>query len=342
MSSEIIHYNVMLNEGDNDLQKFYNKLRLDVDSPFIDRYRLLPHYLNLEPYFIKITPLSKPLESDKSFNMSFEDVCNRRAISLLNTGKLINIFWSGGLDSTTALISLLSNCKDKGQIRILSTYSSILESGYFYDTFLKSYNSKFDVTQTVKEYNENEIYLTGGNGNQLFTTGNMHIEDFVKDNNDLQKPYKDVVDPKKYEFYESAILKSPKPIKTYEDFLWFESFAFKWEHQRYDILMRYEKPKNIKKYLDKFMAFFYTNEFEQWSIDNNEQQYNPKNFINTTKLPMRKYILKQLGDKSLDYVNNKKTGPSLFLPPVYKFTYITTDFEVHYRNEYKYEGKSYK
>jgi hypothetical protein len=329
MSVEIIHYNAKLNTGDTALHKFYNKLRLDTDSPFIDRYRILPHYLNLKPYFLKISPLSKPLESDKSFKMSFEDVCNERAISLLKTNKIINIFWSGGLDSTVALLSLISNCNDINQIRILATYSSILESGYFYDTFLKPYNSRFNVTQTVKKYNENEIYLTGGNGNQLFTTGNMHIKDSVRNYNDLQKPYKDIVNPEKYEFYEPAIMKSPKPIKNYEDFLWFESFAFKWEHQRYDILMRYEKPKNIKKYLDKFLSFFYTSKFEQWSIDNNEQQHDTKNFITTTKLPMRKYIFKQLGDKSLDYVNNKKISPSMFLEFFYKFKYITTDFEVH-------------
>jgi hypothetical protein len=313
----------MLNNEENDLKKFYNKFRLDTDSPFIDRYELIPHYLNLIPY-------SKPLQSDKSFNLTFEDICNKRAISLLKTNKIINIFWSGGLDSTVALLSLISNCNDTNQIRILATYNSIFESGYFYETFLKPFNTIFNVIPPKKNFNENEIYITGGPGNQLFKTGGMSVNDFVKDQNDLLKSYKDVVDPEKYEFYEPAILKSPRPIKTYEDFLWFEGFAFKWEHQRYDILLRYLTPNNIKEYLEKFIGFYYTKEFEQWSIDSNEQQYDINNFFKTTKLPMRKYIYKQLGDRSNDYVNNKKVGPSLFLLPIFNFKYITTDFNVHY------------
>jgi len=326
MNPEITHYSIRMNTKETELQKFYSKLKLDTVQPFIDRYQVLPHFFNIKPF-------SKPLESNKFFNMTFEDICNMRATSLLNTNKVINIFWSGGLDSTTALISLLSNCKDKNQIRILATYSSIFESGYFYDTFLKPYNTIFDVTHNIKVIDDNEIYLTGGNGNQLFSTGSFNIEDYVKNEKHLQCSYKDIVEPEKYEFYEPALVKSPKPIKTYEDFLWFESFAFKWDHQRFEVLLRYLKPKNIKKYIDTFTGFYYIKEFEQWSIDNNEQQHDTKKLFTTTKMPMRKYISKHLGEKVNDYVNNKRIGPSLFLPFYKTFKYITTDFEVHYVNE---------
>jgi hypothetical protein len=326
---ELIHYNAKFNTGETELQKLFLKHKFDYDLPWIDRYHITPHYLNIKPF-------STPLQSNKSFNMTFEDCCNKRAIDLFDTGKVINLFWSGGLDSTAALIALTSNCKNKDQLKILTTYGGILESGYFYDTFLKNkFNTKINIDYSLKDYNEKEVYLHGGNGNSLFTTGSMLIDRYVNDPNDLKLSYKKMIHPEKYEFVDPVIKKSPRPIITYEDFLWLENFVFKWDHARFELLIRFLNPKNVKEYLetDKFNGFYYTKEFEQWVIDNNEQQHDIKNFWTTTKLPIRKYLSKQLGKNADDYVNNKRIQTSMFLPFYYNFKYITSDFEVHYNNE---------
>jgi hypothetical protein len=324
-----IHYNVRLSSDKVDIRKKFKELNLDPIVSFIDRYKTIEHYLPVEPY-------SEPIKSNPNFKKNFEDICNDQAISLLKEGKKINLFWSGGLDSTTALVALLSNCTNRDQISISATYNSIIESGYFYDTFLKPFNINFDLPRTNwssinKEIvNDNELGISGQGGNNLFTTGAWNIDKIVPEAELLKKPYKDVVVKEKQEFYYPVILKSPKPIITYEDFLWFEGYAFFWDQGRFDKLLKYFKPKNIKEYLKFFRGFYYIKDFEEWSINNNEQQHDIKNFVRTTKLPMRKYILKTLGDKASDYVNNKKVCPSRFETLDNSYKYVTTDFEVHF------------
>jgi hypothetical protein len=325
---KILHYNAKLNPLKTDLEKKYKTLDYDINHPCNDRYGIIPHWLPM-------TTISKPLKSNISFNETFENLCDKAATQILNTNKKINVFWSGGLDSTTVLVSLISNCINKDQIHIITSYGSILESGSFYETFLKSYNATFDMSGVKSHFKENELYITGANGNNLFTTGSGYIKRYVEDSQILKKPWKDVTSRVKIELFESVIEKSPKPIKSYEDFLWFNSFAFRWDHTRY-YLYRYiiPKPKNFKKYLNIFFSYFLNKDFEQWCIDNNEQQHDINNLLKTTKMPMRKYIFNKLGQKSEDYIKNKQILRSTWLPLDDNYKYITEDFDIHYINEY--------
>jgi hypothetical protein len=299
----------------------YKEFKLDYDHPFIDRYEVLHHYLPVVPY-------SKPLTYDRHFTKSFSDISDQSSTIILNSGKIVNIFWSGGLDSTTALVALLSNTKHKNQIKILASYNSILESGYFYETFLKPFNAIINTSAGKETFNEDELYVTGALGNQLFGTGAFDITEKHPEN--LSKKYEEVVDPKKIEFYYPVLKLAPRPIVTYEDFLWFESFAFKWDHQRFTMALKLFKLENCEKYIDIIKGFYYNEDYEQWSISNQEQHYDIKNFDVTTKMPMRKYILKKLGNRASDYCKHKKIIRSIFIPfsPTYK--YVTTDFRVHY------------
>jgi hypothetical protein len=301
------------------IREKYVKLDLDKDFPFIDRTETLPHYL-------QIKPLSKPLNYDSSFNMSFRDICSTQAVDILKSGKKVNVLWSGGLDSTCALVALLSNAKEKDQIRVLANYNSIIESGYMYDVFFKKYDTKIN---TFLKFDENELFITGALGNQLFSLGAFDIENKISIE-DLQKPYTEIISKEKINFYSPALSKSPKPIKTVEEFLWFETFAFKWDHQRVAMIIKWLKPNSIENYLDKVYGFYYNKLFEQWSIQSNEQQYDIRSFSTTNKMPMRKYLLKELGSEALDYVNNKKVTHSIFNMYHRSYIYTTEDCKVHY------------
>ena len=316
----VIHYWPRKENWPNSpLREKYLKLNLDKDFPFIDRTESLPHYL-------PVSPLSKPLQHSTSFNLSFEDICSIQSIDILKKGKKVNVLWSGGLDSTCALVSLLSNAKEKDQIRIIANYNSIIESGYMYDTFFKKYDTKID---TKLNFDENELYITGALGNQLFSLGAFDIENKVSIE-DLNKPYENIFSKEKIDFYTPALLKSPKPIKTVEEFLWFETFAFKWDHQRIAMIIKWLKPNSVENYLDKVYGFYYNKLFEQWSIQSTEQQYSLSNFKKTNKLPMRNYIHKYLGDEALDYVNNKEVTHSIFNMYHRSYVYTAEDLKVHY------------
>jgi hypothetical protein len=317
---KVIHYWPRKeNWPDSKLRKIYVDLKLDNDFPFLDRTETIPHYLDTKP-------LSRALSYDSTFNLSFSDICSIQANEILDKNKKVNVLWSGGLDSTVALVSLLSNSKNKNQIRILANYNSIIESGYMYDVFFKKYDTEID---TRLNFNENELYITGALGNQLFSLGAFDIENKISIA-DLQKPYTEIISKEKQEFYAPALLKSSKPIKTVEEFLWFETFAFKWDHQRIAMIIKWLRPNSVENYLDKVYGFYYNKLFEQWSIQSNEQQYDIKNFATTNKMPMRKYLLKELGSEALDYVNNKKVTHSIFNMYHRSYIYTTEDYKVHY------------
>ena len=48
---------------------------------------------------------------------------------------------------------------------------------------------------------------------------------------------------------------------------------------------------------------------------------------------MRKYIFKKLGQRSEDYIKNKKIEKSIWIHNDTNYKYTTTDFEVHYDHE---------
>ena len=117
----------------------------------------------------------------------------------------------------------------------------------------------------VETFREDELYITGALGNQLFGTGGFDIAE--KNPENLSKRYTDVVDARKIDFYSPVLNKSPRPIVTYEDFLWFEGFAFKWDHQRFAMpLKMFYKKASLKNYLDIIKGFYYNNDYELWSI----------------------------------------------------------------------------
>jgi hypothetical protein len=312
------HYNVDCYYEGRDL---FKSLKLDNDTPFIDRYNTIPHYIPAIPY-------SVPAEYDASFNKSFSWISSATASIILSQGKKVNVFWSGGLDSTCALVALIANCNHKDQIRILCTYNSIIESGSFYETFLKEYETTIDISGNNILFNENELYITGAPGNQLFETGAYDIENMELHR--LKENYKTVFSKEKLNLYEHAISLSPRPIVTAEDFLWFEGFAFKWDNQRFATMIKWLKPKSIEKYLDKIIGFYYNKDYEIWSIQNNEQKYDIKNVLTTNKMPMRKYILSMLGEKARVYCENKHVARSMFIPFYPTYRYISTDLKVHY------------
>src|SRR5262245_33820940 len=58
-----------------------------------------------------------PLPKMREFHTSYQELCEQRAVDLLrlaaNLDVGIYVFWSGGVDSTCALISLLKHCRER-------------------------------------------------------------------------------------------------------------------------------------------------------------------------------------------------------------------------------------
>jgi hypothetical protein len=308
----------------------YKKFNVERIFPFIDRTFQIPNYLRTCVY----TPLPN---LDPNFKKTFEEICHERIAELLATDKKLNLFWSGGLDSTT-LLALFLDYKEK--ITVHLNYNSILESGYMFDTFVKpNFKYTIGVSTAYSMWNENELYLTGDPANHLHTIPSIKsyenfipgIDLFDKENiHKLNDPYYKHIEEDKIEFYKPALDKAPRPIETLEDFIWFNTFNFRYDESRFAMVLKLMSRWNNTnlKMFDNVLGFFYTDDFQRWSIGRYEDQYDRNNFKKTIKLQMRKIMRKQFSSRGDDYINNKGIVESpigLYYP---NYVMLTDNFEI--------------
>jgi hypothetical protein len=255
-----------------ELKKPFIKFGLDWSTNWYDRTNTVPHYINI----ISAAPI--PEYNGEQYNLA--DVCLSRARDLLATGKKINLMWSGGIDSTLALASLMSQVTNDNQLQIWGTYNSIYESGSFFDKFIKNrFKYRIHVRNLVNEPiqipPDDEIIVTGQQGDQLTASragndslcmtkacrrdGEMPTKQTMMD--EIYYDYTDVLSDEYCEFLQPIINKYPVEIKTMKDLAWMHIFNGYWliGDVRYAIGSKSE----IK---NKMISFFDTTDFQKWSM----------------------------------------------------------------------------
>jgi hypothetical protein len=276
---------------------------------------------------VKVTNLYPHVKYDRNFNKSFETLCDERARALLKENRKINIYWSGGLDSTTMLFVFLNNIRNKDQITVKLNYNSILESGYLFDTYIKDQlNYTIETVQLeALTFNEEEIYLTGHPADQISFVNTQFTDPILinKENMNSESLLQDHIEEKIYRFFEPALDKFPKKINTVSDFYWFCGYNYRWQNAclaPFHIINN----KNLKtNYRDVVRGFYDNKEFEQWSMSNTEKDPEDRD----SKIYTKKLIRKLGGEEIEDYVKNKKRNPSVYVN--YNRNYLLTnkDFE---------------
>jgi hypothetical protein len=104
------------------------------------------------PWETKIVPGLEMPNYDPSFNYTFSEVSDMRAQDvkkIINeTGKDCIVFYSGGIDSTVTLVSLLKNLNqaELKKIKISLSSDSIIENPYFYKKFIQN---KFEIIDSM-------------------------------------------------------------------------------------------------------------------------------------------------------------------------------------------------
>jgi len=117
-----------------------------------------------DPFESLIDPICVMPKYDSNFSLSFEEVSDNRALDIKsiinNSGRVIIVKWSGGIDSTVSLVSLLKNLSESElkRIKISLSSDSILEYPAF---FIKYIKDKFEIIDSEKVLFEN--YLTDYN-----------------------------------------------------------------------------------------------------------------------------------------------------------------------------------
>ena len=317
---------------------FYKKIPT-TGKFFYDRSGTIPHYLNIDNS-------KSPIPTADNFNLSFAEVVEKRAKELLALGKPINISWSGGLDSTFILFTLYHYANDKSQIKVYGTYSSIIESGYIFDKYIKN-KVKYNIhTNTSYENNykdipNNEIVVTGAPGNDIFykdigtaTSSPINKYDaWMRFRNPVDQPifmyadqpYKKVLDDDNLEFLEEFVKKSPRKIETLQDLRWWVCFCFNW----YTTLNNCSigvGPENAKK----IHSFYDTEDFQLWSMYNKDPTTKVGDYSDD-RWQLREMIAEYTGDHF--YAKNKQNFLSVISSFGDDWVFLLDDYSNIYVND---------
>ena len=279
-----------------------------------DEYRLAKSFGLHSPRFRigfdnKLDLIENPLtDIPTNFTSTFEELTNRRAVELWDIGKPIRLWWSGGIDSTCALVSLLKTKRLDTSLTVYLSKASVQENPRFYDLLVNKkvnlqWHSHEDyIYDNDQLWNGQTINVNGGGGDELFLAISSHtsIEEFfkIKDHDWINI----MKDPDMLKTTEKYIDMSPYKPKTCWELLWWFTRSID------DLLSRYLSPRFLKDpsvyHLE--YPFFYTDYFEKWALSNPYDGHNGD--YRTYKWPMKKYIYDY--DKNEEYLNTKQKESS--------------------------------
>lgn len=218
-----------------------------------------------------------------------------RVLQLSSYNQKINIFWSGGIDSTTAVTACLQHLPDLSQLRILySPYSTYEHPGYI--DFLKKFPLVELIDISGEQYLVDEfdgIFVTGDGGDEL----NASLDEtfFEQCGYDLLHTswqvffYKKHKDSKFIDFCQQHFLLAGRPIQTVLEARWWFYATCK---QRSILNLKLPWFFNYKKFnVPDLVGFFDCNQYENYIYWNIDQTIN-RNGYHTWKQPLKDYCFR--------------------------------------------------
>jgi hypothetical protein len=263
----------------NGVSRFFSR------NPYFDRTNTLPFYL---PKVKSICPLPEGVSK-----APYKDICLSRAKQLIDSGREIHLAWSGGIDSTTALVSLLMNGVRNDQLRVAMGTNSINEYPWFYEKYIKGkirHNTDCSLQEALLQYPDS-LVVTGELNDQIFCIAavlDRYPETFLES-------YKKHIPGEIITFLDPLVVKSPRPVETVFDFFGLANFILKWQ------FAKIRKLRFNATLAKNTVHFFDADEFQRWAMYTDEPKIlkTPQTF----KYPAKKVIYDFTGDK--DYLEHK-------------------------------------
>lgn len=264
-------------------------------------------------------PVYPYLTDLKSFKkLDFSSITDSRSLDLLKFSQSyekIYLFWSGGIDSTVILCSILKNwsAADLEKLTIVLNDHSISENNEMY---LKYIDGKIKTEQVDRffsgdiKFSHDCIYVDGNVGDsvsylQIDRFDNMfpgyylkpwksnidvlikYFHEFTTEQNALET-YKRIV---------RSLNSSGLEVETIFDFLWWMTFNWLHEKMLYNILWQYtpcffaNPNMDIKKFLESNMfQWFNGNDYQDWMVGTIGTKERIGDSIFTNKYAFKKYI----------------------------------------------------
>jgi hypothetical protein len=287
----------------------------------VDRTQSIPSIIKTHIDEDQLIPNGNPSSLD------ILDICLARADELLKTGKHINVLWSGGVDSTVMLFSLIRQAQNIDQLSIICTFESIIESGGLFDSAIKNsgIRIKFDQTRcnTNLPYSydvedSTQIYVTGQCADQLFGAPK-----FLKiPGINLTDPWYSGYNQNLIDLIEPSLKYSRRPIETVNDLRWWALFNYTWTTVLYDDCI--DRPDGLARRISSFYA---TPDFQKWAM------HTPTYYdsVEEYKGPM-KQALSQLIDYPY-YIKHKRKTMSYTWRKNKNWYLLDKNFKTYYTHE---------
>jgi hypothetical protein len=243
-----------------------------------------------------------------SFDKTFADVADARGAALWAENKKLAVFWSGGIDSTTALVALLKTVPDGrlGDLSVHYNLSSIEEYPEFYTEYIEGEwtvpHAKLmpEVVKPKDRYCPDNVFesstvneiaktlktslvITGELGDQIFGSAG-----FANDPDKINSTIDDFLVAEELTGIRDEIdtlsAACPIPVNSVTTMMWWWNFALKWSEVRWRSLTAVRDSTDF----DNIRHFFDTDDFQRWSIVNDDLKI--KDTIQSYKYTAKDYI----------------------------------------------------
>ena len=255
---------------------------------------------------------------DPTFNQSWSEITDQRCHELRQRrfDKKWVIAWSGGIDSTTIITSIIKNlpAADFHNIIIACNKFSVWENPKFFQDFI------YPNFQTMDSMNlldigilEEHIVIDGEPADQLFAGGislammlshglEFLEKDIVKDANLMieyiarttRKSGSEVLGDDFAQWYYTSLMENIRsvdiPVNTFHDLMWWSYFNFNWSSAKMRELENYLNIPDAKIYLDNFVHWFDSDSYQLWAMTNNTQNRKYGSNVGHYKLAAKQYI----------------------------------------------------
>jgi hypothetical protein len=280
------------------------------------------------PMASTLCPLPAIVNNYQTFGDSIESIADRFCKETMQSGRVPYLAWSGGIDSTTILVSLLKVASQDflKKLVVLHNATSIIENPYFYNRYIDQKLQTQEISTfeiTPHNYN-NIIVLDGQCGNQCLTGMSISINAYYSnfdlfdrdwktiDNFSTQVPQVPILSEFSIELIKESINYSPVPINTVYDFLWWAAFNFRFDHGLLDKVLIYTKHLDRLQtqtfYNQGLYRFYAQPEMQSWSMSTvNERRV--KTRTHSPKWHAKNYIY-EFDHNDLWY-STKKEEPSI-------------------------------
>src|SRR6478609_704291 len=228
--------------------------------------------------FTALDPMPEMRPMRHSFSRICDEIGDELVEEAISTSKRISLLWSGGIDSTTALIAIMKAAMRRGHtdcLRVLLSIDSVREYPDFYLGFLSDRIEHMTVSRPISaSLDPGELNVTGEHGDQLF--GSHLLDSYVR-RGLAGAPWRDILPfvikerlgslrpvRQVQRMLEPVISSAPVRIRTLFDYFWWLNFSLKWQ----EVSLRLPAFRgNDAHDIYRSLRHFYRDErFQQWAM----------------------------------------------------------------------------